>query len=451
MTTPEDELLEGRATLDEARRGKGAMNLRAGRQPKGGEAPLRILHLHSSDYVGGGGGTVAMSRLHQGLRARGVDSRILCGKKTVSGPDSEAISRKRLARVEHWLRALTKPLGLNDLHHVSSFGVARSRAYKDADLLQIHGTHGFFNYLAIPGLTREKPALFTLHDLWAVSGHCTYSYDCERWRTGCGHCPHLDTHPPVKRDNTRLEWKLKRWVYERSNLTIVSVSPWTTEVAKASLLQQFRIAEIPYGVDVDAFQPLDREYCRKVLGIPKGRRVLMFVALRIGETRKGADLLLRALEGLPASLKSETVLVMLGEGGEQFARTAGVGSVDLGYVRNDRLKAIAYSAADAFVLPTRAETTGLVFLEAMACGTPSVSFRVGGVPSVVRPGVTGLLAEPENANQLRDRLVELLEDDGLRASMSEQCRTVATTEYSLDLQVERHMALYRELLGEAVG
>ena len=100
-------------------------------------------------------------------------------------------------------------------------------------------------------------------------------------------------------------------------------------------------------------------------------------------------------------------------------------NLNLGYVSSDRLKSIAFSAADLFVFPTRADNLPLILQESLACGTPIVSFKVGGVPDLVRPGITGYLASPENANDFCNGIVQLLEDQNLRNSMSKNCRAIA--------------------------
>lgn len=410
---------------------------------------FKVLHLWKSDAASaGGGGAAAMYRLHVALTKQGVDSKILCEQKRTSCLHTlQMRPRTRIERqTEKTIARLTRPCGLNDIHIISSARITKHPAYREADIITIHGTHdGFINYLALPTLTNEKPSVFVLHDMWAFTGHCAVSYGCDRWKIGCGNCPYLEAPPAVKRDNTRLEWKLKNWVYGRSTLTIVSPSTSLTEQAKQSMLSRFPIHHIPHGIDTDVFRPLDREQCRVVLGIPNGKKVLMVAATNLKQFNKGGDLLLRALESLPHSLKSRLLLLTLGNGAVAISKTENVEALNLGYLENDNLKALAYSAADLFVSPTRGEAFGLVILEGLACGTPAVAFKVGGVTDLVRPNQTGVLAEPENVRELRDGIIGLLEDEYQLKYMRERCRKLVLQEYRLGMQAQRYKDLYAKL------
>jgi glycosyltransferase involved in cell wall biosynthesis len=405
---------------------------------------VRVLLVHMSDYSAGGGGAIAMYRLHVGLKRAGLGSKILCAIKTLDSSDSVVVPRA--SKLERLLGKVTKRLGLNSIHLASTFKIAELGAYREADILNFHGFRSLFNYLALPSLTRDKPGVFTLQDVWPFTGHCAVFYDCERWKIGCGKCPYLNAPPTVKRDSTRLEWKLKDWAYSRSNLAIVSLCSQVTERARQSMLSRFPIYQIPSGVDTDVYEPLDPEQCRLLLGIPRDKNVLMFAALDMSQYWKGGDLLINALQSLPESLKAETVLLLLGQKGKEIIESAGIRTIGLGYVMNDRLKAIAYSSADLFVSPSRAEAFGLVSLESLACGTPVVAFGVGGALDLVRPGINGYLAEPESFRDLRDGIVQLLEDSSLRNAMGQQGRKIAVEEYGLGLQVQRYISLYRRLL-----
>lgn len=415
---------------------------------------MKVVQLNVSDYHLNGGTGIAMHRLHLGLRKAGIDSKILCRLKTLGSSQNIAIIPRSipLKIAEKLLKeVVTSQIGLNDIHTINSFNIKKKQVYLDADVLNLHCIHeGFFNYLALPSLTKSKPAVFTFHDMWAFTGHCAYSYDCDRWKIGCGKCPYPETSPSIKRDGTRWEWKLKKWAYNNSNLAVATPSKWMAEQAKQSMFNCFPIHHIPYGLDTKTYQPLDSEQCRSLLEIPTGKKVLMFAAEKLNDPRKGGDLILKVLQSLPESLKAETVLLLLGGSGEAIAEITGFQTFNLGYLNHARLMAIAYSAADLLLFPSRGDNLPLILQESMACGTPMVSFKVGGVPDLVRPGITGYLAEPENVEDFRDGIVQLLEDEPLRSYMSQQCREIAVKEYSLELYVQRYVELYRQLLQKGV-
>jgi glycosyltransferase involved in cell wall biosynthesis len=157
-------------------------------------------------------------------------------------------------------------------------------------------------------------------------------------------------------------------------------------------------------------------------------------------------LLVKALQSLPDTLKQDCFLLTFGKSTTRLEQAVDIPALHLGYMSSDRLKAIAYSAADLFVFPTRADNLPLVLQESMACGTPMVSFKVGGVPDLVRPGITGYLAEAENPQDLCRGIVELLEDEALRVSMGKNCREIAVQEYPLELQARRYVDLYQKVL-----
>lgn len=404
---------------------------------------MNVLHINQSDI--GGGAAIAGYRLHQGLLQQGVNSKLLVGKVNTDSSLVAAVGHKY--RVENQLLRLTRHLGLNYLHLLSTFDIWKHDFYEQADIINFHNLHtGYFNYLGIPGLTKSKPAIFTLHDMWSFTGHCAYSYDCDRWQQGCGQCPYPGTYPEIARDNTRLEWQLKDWVYSKSNLTIVTPSQWLTEQAKKSILNRFSIYHIPNGLDTDAYQPLDKDKCKNILGIPAEKKVIMFCADGLQDSRKGGDLLVQAIQTLPKALKAETLLLTLGSGGEKVLEVVGISTLNLGYVSGDRMKSIAYSAADVFIFPTRADNLPLVLQESMACGTPMVSFKLGGVPDLVRPGITGYLAQPEDTQDFCNGIVQLLVDREQRLKMSENCRAIALQVYTLELQAKKYIELYEQVL-----
>jgi glycosyltransferase involved in cell wall biosynthesis len=400
---------------------------------------MKVLMLHHADG-NAGGGQVQMGRLRTGLRKCGVDARVLCRYKTLD----DSILIPRLPLLERGIEKFTKCLGLNDIHLVGSNSVLNLKEFKDADVLDIHCLHSeTFSYLGLPVLTARKPAVFTFHDMWPLTGRCHASLDCERWKTGCGKCPHPEIYPTAKRDATGFEWRLKNWAYRRSEFSIVAPSRWLCDKIRESMLRDYPIHHVPHGVDLEVFKPLNRNHCREQLGISHEKKVILFAAESMKRPLKGADLLVEALKSLPEVLRRDCVLLVFGETSQEILKQVPMPVVDLGYLNNDHLKAIAYSAADLLLNSSRAESFGLVVLESIACGTPVVSFGVGGVRDLVRPGITGFLADAGDPFRLGAQVVEFFGDQPRVEALSRQCRHVALAEYSIDTQVRRYREIYQ--------
>jgi glycosyltransferase involved in cell wall biosynthesis len=395
---------------------------------------LNILHISESDTLGGAARTAY--KIHTRLNSTGHVSRMLVGRKATDDDDI-----RRIKRSDGW-RALDRVCGtaldaldLQYAFYPSSFGVVGDRWFREADVVQLHNLHGsYFSFTALPLLTRRRPSLWLLQDQWAFTGHVAYSLDCERWREGCGSCPYLAHYPRLRRDRTRLLWRLKRAVYERSRLTIIVPSAWMLELVQASpLLRDFPVHRVPHGVDTGVFRPRAKGDARRALGLPEGRKIVLFAASDLDEPRKGLHLLEEAL----LQLDDRPVLALAGSG----AAPLRVESIILGSIADDDVLAQAYAAADVLAVPTVADALTQTAIESIACGTPCVSFDRGGVTDVVREGETGFRASFGDVSDLARAIRAALEHGHtLRGS----CRQVAETEFSVDLQVRRYVELYEQ-------
>ena len=422
---------------------------------------MRILHINTLDNVGGA--ARAMYRLHQGLRRQGYQSQLLVGHQTTLEPDIDDISHqakpfrtladKVLDRIGV---RLEKRLGIDGWSHRNSWRIRQMPAFRQADVINLHNLHGgYFNLRALPELTRHKPAVWTLHDMWALTGHCAYSYDCERWRSGCYDCPLLKepgrqiVEPkPAPMDRTRQVWHMKRGLYERSLLHIVTPSQWLRKLVEGSILaDSLTIQCIPYGLDLALFRPLEQATARRALDLPLNARVVMFMAHDATHGRKGFGYLLDALAGLPDTYS--IYLLTVGSHGRLGPQVERFRLRTLGYLSDQGLQRLAYTAADAFVFPTLTDNQPLVLIEAMACGTPIVSFDIGGVPEMVRHMETGYLARYRDTDDLARGIQLLLNDDNLRTRMRHRCREIAESEYSLELQARRYLEVYKRAIEHA--
>ncbi|MBI2966888.1 MAG: glycosyltransferase family 4 protein [Bacteroidetes bacterium] len=400
--------------------------------------------MFSPSYGLAGGAVIAANRLFHGLLFQGADVKMLVGKMSGKNDRVNVIQHNFLG--EKILSRLTLALGLNYIHYYSSFRIPDYDFFKEADVLNFHTIHsGYFNYLALPKLTRLKPAVFTLHDMWSFTGHCGFSYRCEKWKTGCGKCPYLNEYPSMKWDNSAFEWKLKKYIFKRSKISIVVPSKWLLSNARQSILNHFTMHHIPNGLNLDTFRPLDQLQCKKMLNIPAEKKVLLFAAMGLSDHRKGGDLLYRSLCDLPQSMKKSVVLLTMGHPENSF-RNMDIQTCNLGYISGDGEKAVAFSAADLYLFPSRADNFPCIVQESIACGTPVVAFDVGGIPELVRPGITGLLAVPGDTTDFLARFTDLLDQDDYREKMRLNCRRVALEEYGIDVQVKSYLKLFSSLV-----
>jgi glycosyltransferase involved in cell wall biosynthesis len=416
-----------------------------------------VTHLSSSDGVGGA--AIDAQRLHKGLGRLGVASRMLVAEKSTQDENVFSIVRGRTFR-----RRLRRSLGSEliarqfarysgtrpaDLDCFSDDRVPEPDALLEmigsSGICHLHWVAGLLDYRSffrsIPG---NMPLVWTLHDMNPFTGGCHYTAGCDRFAAGCGACPALGSADYS--DLSAAIFRRKRGAYDRlqpERVRVVAPSRWLSRKASSSLLfRRFEVTTIPYGLDTEVFQPRIRAAAREVFGIPQDMRVVMFAAQSLNNHRKGLDLLIAALDGL--SVDDKIGLVSVG-GGHIFG-ILGEKYFSLGELKGERLMSFAYSTADVFVLPSREDNLPNVLLEAMACGTPTVAFGVGGIPEIVRPGITGLLATAEDARSLRHAILAILGDDQKRESMSRESRRIALEEYRLELQAKRYLHVYEQLL-----
>lgn len=405
------------------------------------------MHLHKFGSSGGAGGATSMRRLNDALRSVGIDSKILCISET---PESDGVAS---CPPSFWERALNKATraptssaGLEDVLNVNHWRVLRHPVFQAADIVHFHRVPDVVSYLSLARLTRAKPGVFSPGEMWAVTGHCRYSEDCERWQTGCGSCPRMDAAPRIRVDGTALQWRLKRWVYRRSNLSVVAKTRWMLDVLKRSILSEHPLSLIPNLLDTELFAPLDQTHARDLLGLPRDKRVILCAAKDLTKLVKGMDLLVDAVGGMPKDVKASILLLTMGRNGERAVEGLDVASRHLGCVADTDTKIAAYSAADVLALPSRAELFGNVVLESAACATPAVAFAVGGVGDIVTDGTTGLLAVPGSPTDLGRRLLDAVTTKDVARRMGEAARRQAVERFSVARVVDQYVKLYREQL-----
>jgi glycosyltransferase involved in cell wall biosynthesis len=278
--------------------------------------------------------------------------------------------------------------------------------------------------------------------MWPLTGRCVYSYACERFLSGCNAaCPTARAYPALPPRLVGPAWEERHTLVAAApRLAAVAPSRWMAAMARRSPWARRRVEHIPNGLPLDQWRPLPRAVARRALGLPANGPVALLAMPDLRDPRKGADLLSALGAGLPAGL---TLLTM--GAGRPPLRAPGVRVVPLGFVSAAERQATIYSAADLLIHTAPQDNAPLTVQEALACGTPVVALPVGGLPELVRPGQTGWLAATPDAAGLAAAVAEALAAIAAGIDLREPCRAAAEREYSLELMVERHLALYREI------
>lgn len=254
----------------------------------------------------------------------------------------------------------------------------------EPDIIHINNVHGyylnmdiFFNYLK----RKKTPVVWTLHDCWAITGHCShFEYaKCDKWKTKCGNCHYVSTYPrSFLFDNSRNNFKEKQRMYkEMNNITIVTPSEWLKELISQSILADKDCVVINNGIDLENFDYITSNL-REENGFDN-KRVYLAVA-SVWTSKKGYDDLIKLVHKID---KSKEQIVAVGVSGAQKRELIKHGIFAVMHTKSVKELASWYSMADVFINPTYEDTFPTVNIEALACGTPVITYKTGGSPEIV--------------------------------------------------------------------
>ena len=253
------------------------------------------------------------------------------------------------------------------------------------DIIHLHNLHGYYiNIELLFRYIKEKniPVVWTLHDCWAMTGHCTHFIvcGCSKWKTGCNHCPQKHEYPASNCfDRSESNYRRKKAAFTGvEKMVITTPSEWLKSMVKQSYLQEYEVEVINNGIDTSVFKPTASDL-RQRYGL-EGQKIALGVS-NGWDTNKGLCYLERMAKELPQGWK----VVIVGLSAEQVERLPG-NMIGIQRTSSPQELAAWYTAADVFVNPTLEDTYPTTNLEAQACGTPVVSFDSGGTPETLLPG-----------------------------------------------------------------
>ena len=412
-------------------------------------AEMRVVHVTA--FIGGGAGRATV-HLHESLMELGVDSHVFTFDRrsrlvptyhSPSGLLGRFVSRymmnidklpnkfyrsERVQWSNNWAPNMTlrEVIGLKpDVVHLHGIG---------AGVLPIKD----FPHLRIP-------LVWTLHDMIAFTGGCHYSGDCLRYRDACGSCPGLCSNSAS--DLSHRNWERKRISWKDLKMTLVCPSNWiASQSRQSSLMANTEAVVIHNGIDLQCFRPRERKSARVALDLPTDKFIVSFGAASLGDSRKGLQLLHQALEIFAARVGREHCeLVVFGSGAWEGPPLS-IPMRSFGTITDDHRLALIYAASDVFCAPSREENLATTAIEALACGTPVVSFRIGGFVDIVDHLRSGFLANPFEVEDLADGLNYVYSSGSGGQDLRAAARARAERLFDGKTIAARHVELYGSLV-----
>lgn len=281
--------------------------------------------------------------------------------------------------------------------------IKKAKQY-DPDVIHLHNIHGYyiniellFNYLK----EANKPVIWTLHDCWAFTGHCAY-FDyvgCDNWKSGCDKCPQKNSYPQsLLKDNSKYNFDKKKEIFTGvKNMTIITPSKWLAELVKQSLLSEYEVKVINNGIDLNVFKPAESDF-RKRYNL-EGKFITLGVA-SVWEERKGLDTFVE----LSKRLDENYQVIIVGVTEKQKKQLP---DDFFAISRTNDIQELVeiYSAANVYLNPTLEDNFPTTNLEALACGTPVITFNTGGSAESL-DNTCGAVVAKGDINNLVDKIKE---------------------------------------------
>jgi len=310
------------------------------------------------------------------------------------------------------------------------------------DIIHLHNIHGY--YLHVGVLFKylkevNKAVVWTFHDCWPFTGHCSYfdRYNCYKWETECYNCPNKKGYPSSWLiDNSRRNYRQKKMLFTGlAKMVLVAPCRWMENHLKNSFLNEYEIRIIYNGVDISIFKPANDSRVKEKYNIKK--KYILGVASK-WTARKG----LEDFKELRKILPSEFEIVLVGLSASQIKNLPS-GIIGITRTENTETLSELYSGAEVFVNPTYVDNFPTINIEAMACGTPVITYKTGGSPEAIDEK-TGMVVEKGNTEMLARSLMRMINNG--KEFYSGNCRNRAVNNFSSEKMGLQYLKLYNDLI-----
>ena len=410
---------------------------------------MKVLLVNTSERVGGA--AIAANRLMEALKKHGIKVQMLVRDRQTQQMSVVSVRQSLLLPLKFlWERAvifLNNGLRRSTLWSVdianTGIDITQMPEFQRADVVHLHWVNQSFLSLSDLEhiLQSGKRIVVTMHDMWYFTGICHYAADCQKYETQCADCPFMSKQGI---DYARRVFDRKMLMYAQHDITFVGCSQWITDMASRSALTRgHRVVSIPNAVNTDVFSPVDdRMGARRALGLPEGKRLILFSSQRITDERKGFALLAESCRILKQQHPSLDLGIVVVGGDSDTVRDAVPYDVfPISYVKKELDMAQLYNSVDAYVTSSLQDNLPNTIVEALACGTPCVGFRVGGIPEMIDHEQNGYVARYRDAEDFARGILFCLEPQR-NEHLSAAARQKAITTYGEANVAKRYCEIY---------
>jgi len=372
---------------------------------------MKVLHIVAGDL--NGGAARGAYWLHLGLKELGVNSKVFTSSKTTLNDDSViSTTQTKKGKLFNIFRGQIELLIVKFyknklIFSTGLFGVdfTKTKEYKEADIIHLHWINGgFVNMKHLSKI--DKPIVWTIRDMWPMTGGCHYAMECEKYKTGCGSCEQLQSNSNYDLSKFILNRKKK---FLPKSMKIVGISSWLSQKAKESyLFKDFDVITIFNNVNTNDFFPIEKNIAKKLLGIKTNKKIILAGAQDLKSFYKGFDKFIEAIKQLN---KNKYFLCFFGNLDKSIVNNLGFEYKNFGFLYDTISLRLLYSASDVFVAPSLMDAFGKTLVESMACGTPVVCFDATGPKDIVTHKVDGYKAKPFDTTDLKNGIEWVLDAD----------------------------------------
>lgn len=396
---------------------------------------MRIRHINTIDNAGGA--AQSMLRLKDEMQKSGVDSKLLVSKKSSNFLDVQELR----GYVDFGkLNKYIDKYKLRDLFFIRETDLFEREEYKEADVIHLHNIHGgYFKLENLERISKEKPLVWTFHDMWPICGNTPHTFEDDWWSP--------DKNGKVHSKNLfdKIVFDRKSRVYKKTDFKIVVPSEWLYSKVKKSVLKNFDLTLINNGVDQDNIYPLDKVQLRKKYGIDNDKKVISFISHGgLKNKWKGGIYMEEVISRL--SFEYAIIFLEIGTKDKEVLKKGNHWKIPF---IEDREELNEYlNLSDIFLFTSIAENFPLVLLEAQSAGIPTVTFDVGGSKEIVKHLKTGYVSRYKDVEDTIKGVKSIFEDESLARRYSINARKNVIDNFTLEKQAKEYIKLYERAIDD---